>query len=141
MRILVGAFMILLSACGRSVNVELDARQQLNLDQNGRSLPVLIKVYELRDKSRFEQASFDGLWQQSKETLGSDLLAEQSITVLPGAHKKVNLPVESKTNYIGFVAVFRKKNQNYWRVLEPYSWLNHYYSFYLHKSILELDEQ
>ena len=89
----------------------------LNQDDTGYSLPVLVRVYQLKGKDRFQQATFNDLWKSDKEVLGDDLVDRKEITVQPGTKVELQIDLEVKrgATYLGVMALFRKHDVEGWR--------------------------
>ncbi len=89
----------------------------LNQDDTGYSLPVLVRVYQLKGKDKFQQATFNDLWKSDKEVLGDDLVDRKEITVQPGtkAELEIDLEVKRGATYLGVMALFRKHDVEGWR--------------------------
>ncbi len=110
---------LILTACSPApVKVSLTPNQVLNPDQRDQSLPVQVRLYQLSDPRRFQQATFWQLWQHDKSTLGNSLLAKKVITVVPGEKQTVYFARNKKSQYIGAIAVFRQPRGGDWRVLK-----------------------
>ena len=58
----------------------LTATQALNQDDSGEALPVVVRVYQLRGKDKFQRATFTELWKKDKELLEGDLLDRKELT-------------------------------------------------------------
>ncbi|MDX1692265.1 MAG: type VI secretion system lipoprotein TssJ [Ketobacteraceae bacterium] len=107
---------MLLSGCATTARVlNLDTQVELNFqvwpninpDEAGRSSPLVIRVYELKDARQFQAEDFIGLFQESKERLGGDLLAEYRLQELaPGLDRTEVLKVDPSVRYIGLLAEF-----------------------------------
>ena len=52
------------------------ASDAVNPDEKGRSSPILVRVYELKNDAVFQESDFFTLQKQDKLTLGSDLLTK-----------------------------------------------------------------
>lgn len=108
----------LLSACSPApINVTINSTEQLNQDQHNNPLPVQVKIYQLRDKNAFLQATFRELWRQDATTLGNSMLDKQEITINPGNKTKIALTRKKDCRYVGIVAIFRRPQGNNWRVI------------------------
>jgi type VI secretion system protein VasD len=89
----------------------------LNQDDAGGSLPVLVRVYQLRAKERFQQATFKTLWKSDKEALEGDLLERKEVTIHPGKETEIDVDLEVKRGaaFFGVMAVFRQPNVEGWK--------------------------
>ena len=101
----------------RTIQINLHAGENLNVDENGRSLALIAKVYKLRQNLSFQQASYDTFVnpQKEKEALGADLLEVKDITLIPGQRYQVEEKVSREAYYIGVVALFRSPANQRWR--------------------------
>lgn len=106
-----------LIGCSSSMDVYLHAAQKLNQDQQYKSLPVQVKIYQLSNQNAFNQATFRELWQADAATLGNSLLDTHTIIVNPGGTEKIKIPRKGKCNYVGIIAIFRNPQGDNWRVL------------------------
>lgn len=88
--------------------------KQLNVNDEGVPLPVIVRVYQLRNKDKFEKARFTALWKNDKETLESDLVERKELTLHPEAQIVVELEVEIKkgVEYIGVLGLFRRPDND-----------------------------
>jgi type VI secretion system protein VasD len=93
----------------------------LNQDDTGGSLPVLVRVYQLRAKEKFQQATFKTLWKSDKEALEGDLLERKEVTIHPGKETELELDLEVKrgATFIGVMAIFRQPNAEGWKQVVP----------------------
>lgn len=101
----------------KPVRLALISTKQLNVNDDGAPLPVIVRVYQLRQKEKFEQASFTALWKGDKELLESDVLERRELTLHPESELTVELEVETKkgAEYIGVLALFRKPDNDAWK--------------------------
>lgn len=97
--------------------VVLSPTNQLNQDDAGASLPVLVRVYQLRAKDKFQQATFKTLWKADKEFLEGDLLERKEITIHPDTQAVVDIDLDVKHGaaYFGIMALFRKPEVEGWK--------------------------
>lgn len=107
---------LLVSGCGTTARVlNLETEVELNFqvwpnvnpDESGRSSPLVVRVFELKEARQFQTEDFIGLFQESKERLGGDLLAEYRLRELaPGLDRTEVLKVDPEVRYIGLLAEF-----------------------------------
>jgi len=111
-------FILFLSGCtSGSIYVQLVPGSRINLDAHNNPLPVLVKVYQLRDAQVFQQATFHDLWRHDKSALANSLLGYRQIMVMPSVNTRLKLHRVAKANYLGIVAIFRKPHNDSWRTL------------------------
>lgn len=113
---------LIVTGCGSpKVKVNVAADQSMNQDNQQRSLPVVVRVYQLSSKTKFEHADFKQLWKSDIELLGTELLAREEYLIHPGEMSTLKLTKQDDVQYIGVVALFRDNVQNHWRILKPVS--------------------
>lgn len=108
--------LVMVAGCGTTARVlNLDTEVELNFqvwpninpDEAGRSSPLVIRVFELKDARQFQTEDFIGLFQESKERLGGDLIAEYRLREFaPGLNRTEVLKVDPDVRYIGLLAEF-----------------------------------
>lgn len=91
----------------------------VNPDPAGRPSPVLVRIYELRSTSAFNQADFFSLFDRDKEQLGPDLVTRNELPLMPGAKSQAITTLRSDTRYLGIVAAFRDIDHARWRATTP----------------------
>lgn len=110
---------IVLSSCTSApIKATIVPSKRLNPDIFGRSLPVLVKLYQLRDREVFQQATFWQLWQRDHATLGNSIIAERQVTVTPGVSTRVIFQREADAQYLGVMALFRQSISGHWRAIK-----------------------
>lgn len=114
--ILLGVLAIFIAGCTSTINLKFHATR-INPNLRQQSLPVQIKVYQLRNKDSFKAANFQQLWQQDQAILGNDLLQQKSIIVNPYSADKLSIKLLPDCNYLGFVAVFRHPEISRWKAI------------------------
>jgi len=92
----------------------------LNQDDNGASLPVLVRVYQLRGKEKFQQAPFKSLWKNDKDALEGDLVERKEITVHPATQTVLDLDLDARQGaaFVGVMVLFRKPDVEGWKYVE-----------------------
>jgi len=89
----------------------------LNQDDSGASLPVMVRVYQLRGKEKFQQATFKSLWKSDKDALEGDLIERKDITVHPDVQTVLDLDLDVRQGaaYVGVMGLFRKPGVEGWK--------------------------
>lgn len=102
------------------VQLEFESSDQLNPDERGRSLPTVLRVYQVTEVGELEQAAFDDIWEHAKDTLGPTLVKTEQFTIFPGQLATKRLKRESAADYIVGVAVFRTPVGSSWRTIQEW---------------------
>lgn len=80
---------------------------KINPDDNGRASPLVVRMYELKDSRQFLAEDFIDLFEESKERLGADLLAERRLRELtPGLNRTETFQLAPEVKYIGLLGEF-----------------------------------
>lgn len=91
-----------------TLNVDLTAREALNPDEAGRPTSVAVRVYQLKDQTMFDGASYDDLLYNDRAVLAQDLRAGMASVLNPGASVSLAQPMREDTKYVAIVAFYRK---------------------------------
>ncbi|CAD6552819.1 hypothetical protein LMG27952_05330 [Paraburkholderia hiiakae] len=104
----------------KQMNLTIVARGALNQDTRGASLPVVLRIYQLKDDRPFATATYAQLLGGS-DTLKAVTLWSQDVTLGPGQTLKILEPIGDEANYVGVAAFFRDTSDAEWSVLIPKS--------------------
>jgi type VI secretion system protein VasD len=104
----------------KQMNLVITARGALNQDAGGVSLPVVLRIYQLRDDKPFATATYAQLL-GGNDALKAATLWRSEMTLGPGQTLKVSEPIGEDANYVGVVAFFRDTADTEWSVLVPKS--------------------
>ena len=96
---------------------QVAAVDSLNPDSQGRSSPLVVRLFELTAASPFDTADFFDLYDQDRATLGDSLVAMDEIRVAPSETKTIPRTLDDRTRFIGVVAAFRDVELSSWRGL------------------------
>jgi len=114
-----------LSGCGTSVpkptrlQGNIVAAVGLNPSINDRPSPLLLRIYELRSPTAFNQADFMSLYQSDQTTLAADLVMREEVMLQPGETRPFNKLLAPETRFIGVIAVYRNLERATWRAVVP----------------------
>ena len=114
---ILAAALALLSACGGGPTwVYLRGVKPMNENERKESTTVDVRIYQLRDDSRFNQATIDKLWTDEKGALADDLIAVKTVTVYPGTAddklNEINLgELPDSVRFVGVLALFPKDDE------------------------------
>ncbi len=92
----------------------------VNPGENGRPLPVVVRLYQLKNDVAFRAAAYDGLYKDDQGTLGSDIVDKPTAVTLRASDQTVvSLLVSSEVRFIGVVAFYRQYDNAQWKILIP----------------------
>lgn len=102
-----------------SVSGHIVAAAALNPSVSQRPSPLILRLYELRSATAFNQAEFMALYQADQATLGGDLVSREEVLLQPGEIRPMGKPLAPDTRFIGVVAVYRDLERSRWRAIVP----------------------
>lgn len=114
--LLLAATIAALAACGGPSRIYVKGVKPMNENDRRESTPVDVRIYQLKDDSRFNQATIDKLWTDDKTVLGDDLLpGVKVVTVFPGSaddqEKEIVLgELPAAVRFVGVMALFPKED-------------------------------
>ncbi|WP_182629898.1 type VI secretion system lipoprotein TssJ [Pantoea hericii] len=106
------------------LHLDFTAREALNTDSresNSLSEPVVVRVYQLKDRNNFDKTVYQQLLKEGEAILQADLLASRDVVVKPGGDVSLNMPMEADAQFVAVVGLFRHPDtdNNTWkRVLQ-----------------------
>jgi type VI secretion system protein VasD len=120
---------ISLQACGSTAGEEQPSRKEaarleisitadndMNVDTKGAGAPLLLRVYELKSATLFQDADFFALQDHDKTLLGAELLAFDQFMMRPGETREIRRQANSGTTAIGIFAGYRDLPNAVWRL-------------------------
>jgi type VI secretion system protein VasD len=101
------------------IQYSLRATPTANPSVSGRSSPVVVSIYELRNSAGFLAADFMSLIRDDRSVLGEDRLARQEYVLQPGETRLVRRRSDLSTRFIGVVVGYRDMEGSVWRSIVP----------------------
>lgn len=92
------------------LHLDFTAREALNTDSresNSLSEPVVIRVYQLKDRKTFDKMVYQQLLKEGDTVLKADLLVTRDVVVKPGGDANLNMPMEANAQFVAVVGLFR----------------------------------
>lgn len=99
------------------LRLQVKAADDVNPDEQGRAAPIMVRIYELKSATAFEQADFFSLQNASKKTLGEDVLATDEYILRPGEKQDMTRKSNPATTAIGVLAGYRDLGKSVWRAV------------------------
>lgn len=103
------------SAKTTPVKFVIQADQLVNPNARGEPSPVVVRIYELKSTTNFNQAQFFELFDNDAKRLGPDLVAKREIELKPGDKVDFERNTPAETRNIGVTAGFRLGDDAQWR--------------------------
>ncbi|MDB6141980.1 MAG: hypothetical protein JWP80_1024 [Pseudomonas sp.] len=98
------------------VVLTVDGGNDLNLDESGKPLSVVVRMYQLTTLERYVSVNSEHLWETPEAALGGTLLDVRELTLLPGMGQIERWPLVANAQYIGVAAFFRSGIDSRWKV-------------------------
>lgn len=117
--ILLSSGLLLTGCAAPKLMVNLKTGAELNQNEQGESLPVLVRIYLLRQAQKFTDADFNTLWKSDEATLGGDIVVREEVTLFPDSNYVFEFERVKKSGaaYLAVVGIFRKPTEDCWRQL------------------------
>ncbi len=99
------------------VVLEIETSATINPDIQKIPSPVVVRFYQLKSPSKFNEADFISLYENDEQLLGDDLVHSQEILLSPKDKKNIEFEAEDSVKCISCIATFRQQNNSRWRDL------------------------
>lgn len=101
------------------IPLRIQASPSLNIDDEGRSLALVLRVYKLRNAEAFLAAPYSAFGDAAaeKERLGEDLVELREIQLVPGQVIDTLEKVRREAPYVGVVALYMRPTPQRWKLL------------------------
>ena len=94
---------------------QIQASANVNPSVSKRPSPLLIRIYELKTPTAFNNADFVSLYQRDQAELGADLVARDEVVLNPGESRPIKKVAAPETRYIGVFGAYRDLDHAKWR--------------------------
>jgi len=99
-----------------SFSISINTSSDLNPDDDDRSSPVVLRVYELSDDKLFNESDFFDLYDEDSEVFETAFyLKKQEMELNPNESRKLDMTLSDDTKYVGFIAAYRDIDAAKWR--------------------------
>ena len=102
-----------------TLSLTLNAADNLNPDARRRASPVVLRLYELKAPTLFEQADFVTLFEKEQAALAAELIGRDEMVVKPGDKKTITKTLSPDARAIGVMAAYRDLERARWRAVIP----------------------
>ena len=110
-----------LSACSllepikEDVSISLTTNTKLNPDAEGRSSPVVLRMYQLTTDKLFREKDFFEIFDEDKASLADSMVSKKELELNPNESRRLQLNLKPQTRYIGLMAAFRDLDNAKWQ--------------------------
>lgn len=95
--------------------LDFTVSNKVNPDLNGRSSPVVVKIFELQSKTIFESQDFFMIYDESENIFGPDLVSKDELSLSPGDKLSYDLKMAPGSKYVGVLVGYRDLENAKWR--------------------------
>src|SRR5262249_47992811 len=99
----------------QAVTLNIYAADNINPNDSGNPRPVVVRLYQLKNDVRMENASYDDILLKDKETLQDDLMKVDELSVFPNDLVQVKFERMKEASVLGGVALFHSPKGNSWK--------------------------
>ncbi|WP_336221488.1 type VI secretion system lipoprotein TssJ [Citrobacter amalonaticus] len=106
----------------KTLHLDVTARQALNtdgLENTSLSQPVMVRIYQLRDRKAFDKMVYQQLLTLGDDAAREEILASRSLVVKPGEDASLDMPMDEKAQFVAVVGLFRQPDmaKNDWKLV------------------------
>jgi type VI secretion system protein VasD len=101
------------------VEVRVIAAPDVNPNRSSRASPVFLRVFELRDPSKFLNAEFDEVTLHADTALAGTVIGREERMVEPASTVVLALKIDPGTRLLGVVAEYSDLANSRWRATSP----------------------
>jgi type VI secretion system protein VasD len=88
------------------VTLDIYAADNINPNESGNPRPVVVRLYQLQNDVRMQNATYDQLLHEEKQTLGDDMLKADDVEVFPNDRVEVKFERLKQASTLAGVALF-----------------------------------
>lgn len=121
-----GGFIAVLPGCAgpkpapvitTTLDGSLQAAGGVNPSVSKRPSPLLVRVYELKGATAFNNADFVALFQRDQAELGADIVSREEMMLNPGETRPLKKTLAPETRFVGVFAAYRDLERARWRAI------------------------
>src|SRR6185369_2578655 len=97
------------------VTLNIYAADNINPNEKGNARPVVVRLYQLKNDVKMENATYDEILLKDKDTLADDLMKVDEFSVFPNDLVQVKFERMKEATVLAGVALFRTPKGNSWK--------------------------
>jgi len=101
-----------------NLRLHIAANENVNPNEWGTAAPILVRIYELKSPTAFENADFFTLQADDKKLLVDDALVVDEFILRPGETREIVRKSNRATTAIGVLAGYRDLGKSVWRAID-----------------------
>lgn len=102
-----------------SLQIDAVAAPTINRDVDGEPLSMVVRLYQLKDRSAFDLLTFDAAArvEDDRELFGDQLVSRREVLLVPGGSRSEVETLAPEARYVGIAGLFREPDSQHWRFL------------------------
>ena len=119
--VLIGALVV---GCGATRYVDtptetvtLAATSEVNPNLEGRASPVVVRIYQLSERTTFDTLDFEGAFRNAESLLGNKLKSSKRLVLRPGESAQHIIELASNASHVAIVAAYRDIDAARWKLV------------------------
>lgn len=97
------------------VTLRIYAADNINPNENQNPRPVVVRLYQLKDEMRLQNATYDEVLLNSKEVLADDVVKMDEVSVFPNDLVEIKFERIKEATVLGGVALFHSPKGQSWK--------------------------
>ena len=97
------------------VTLNIFSADNINPNENGNPRPVVVRIYQLKDDVKLQNATYDDVLRAEKETLGEDIVKADEIEVFPNDVVEIKFERMKEASTLAGVALFHSPKGQSWK--------------------------
>jgi len=97
------------------ITLNIYAADNINPNENGNPRPVRVQLYQLKNEVRMENATYDQILNNAKETLEDDVLKVDELSIFPNDLVEVKFERIKEASTLAGVALFHGPKGSSWK--------------------------
>lgn len=98
----------------KSLKASVITSRRVNLSEEREPRPVQLRLYQLKNDTRFLNSRFDAVWRSDVDTLGDDLLKVDEIPVYPNSRVEMRVEKIEGARFLVAAGLFRNPKGRSW---------------------------
>ena len=95
----------------------LAATSEVNPNLAGEASPVVVKVYQMSERTTFDTLDFEGAFNNAESLLGNKLKSRKELVLRPGESARHKMELASDAGHIAVVAAYRNIDEAQWKLV------------------------
>jgi type VI secretion system protein VasD len=97
------------------VTLNIYAADNINPNERSNPRPVVVRLYQLKNDVKMENATYDEILLKDKDTLGEDIAKVDEVEIFPNDLVQVKFERNKEASHLAGVALFRTPKGNSWK--------------------------